>query len=333
MANENELKVFDLAVIGGGGAGVMAFLRSVLNYDCVVLLQGDAKTKKKGRSTWVAEVDNIPGMHAMKRPINTVNASTLKWLDAQEALKDRSTVISGAVVKIEKTGEGFVLHYVKKNEPARVKAKYVILATGIMDVQPKIGGSIDPIFPFANRGDVLYCVRCDGHKTIGKKLSIIGKDDKAIYIGTLMVERYAHPSVAILTNGVRSPFSEKAKDFAKPFPLFFYDDPIVSIEKDEKTSALKGYWLKNGFVETDSTVVALGIIPYNQLLTELGGKIDNEGKAVVSEKYESSIKGFFVVGDLVSGKKMQIYTAWDQAVDAADEINQRLRREKRKNML
>ncbi|MCP4590091.1 MAG: hypothetical protein GY842_05055, partial [bacterium] len=59
----------DIAVIGGGGAGTMAYLRSVLNHDRTVLFMGDAETKRKGRATWVGEVDNIPGMHDLKRPI------------------------------------------------------------------------------------------------------------------------------------------------------------------------------------------------------------------------------------------------------------------------
>jgi thioredoxin reductase len=53
------------------------------------------------------------------------------------------------------------------------------------------------------------------------------------------------------------------------------------------------------------------------------------GKALVDEHFESSVKDFFVVGDLVSGRKMQIYTAWDEAVDAADEIDRRVRARKR----
>lgn len=57
--------------------------------------------------------------------------------------------------------------------------------------------------------------------------------------------------------------------------------------------------------------------------------MDPAGKALVNENYESSVEGLFVVGDLVSGKKMQIYTAWDEAVDAADEIDRRLRARKR----
>ncbi len=72
-------------------------------------------------------------------------------------------------------------------------------------------------------------------------------------------------------------------------------------------------------------IVALGIIAYNQLLKGVGGEVDETGRAVVTDRYESTVPGFFVAGDLVAGRKMQIYTDWDGAVDAADEINKRIR--------
>ncbi|MEZ4704121.1 MAG: FAD-dependent oxidoreductase [Bdellovibrionota bacterium] len=204
-------------------------------------------------------------------------------------------------------------------------AKHVVLATGIMDVQPKIGEKIEAFFPFANRGDLIYCVRCDGHKTFGKSLSILGNKDSAIYIGKLMAERYHHDQIAILTTGLPTQFSQKALDLVQKYHIEIYESPIESILGDPKVS-LEGFLLEDGTrVPTQMSIVALGIIPYNQLLVDLGGKVDSEGRAIVDQKYQSNIENFFVVGDLVSGKKMQIYTVWDQAVDAADEINRRVR--------
>ena len=45
------------------------------------------------------------------------------------------------------------------------------------------------------------------------------------------------------------------------------------------------------------------------------------------------IAGLFVVGDQEAGRKMQVYTAWDEAVDAADEVNARIRAELRSRRL
>jgi thioredoxin reductase (NADPH) len=319
---------FDVAVIGGGGAGTMAYLRAVLNNDKSVMFTGDALAKKRGRATWVADVDNIPGMHDLKQPILASTASTVKWLESQENLKEKGRVVKSAVTKIEKLEDSFKLYYMHNKEEQHIFARFVIIATGVMDVQPEINGHIKPIFPFANRGDVLYCVRCDGHKTIGHTLSVIGYDNSAIAIGALMRERYGVKEISILTHGNPDQFSEKFLNLAEAYNMKFYRQPITGVLGDNKTG-LQGYTFPEGQVETTRTIISLGVIVYNDLLKQLGAELDNIGKAVVNNYFETSVPNLFAVGDIVAGKKMQIYTGWDEAVDAADEINKRIRMEKR----
>ena len=50
---------------------------------------------------------------------------------------------------------------------------------------------------------------------------------------------------------------------------------------------------------------------------------------VTDERGETSVGGFYAAGDLVHGKKKQVYTSWDMAVDAVDAIDARIRRLKR----
>ncbi|MBD3868226.1 MAG: NAD(P)/FAD-dependent oxidoreductase [Acidobacteria bacterium] len=316
------METVDVAVIGGGGAGAMAYLRSVLNCDRTVLFMGNKTTSRRGRAMWVGEVDNIPGMHDSKRPILGTVKSTLAWIDGQESLKGIGTAVKDVVTSIQRDGDRFILNH---GADEALNARYVILATGIMDVQPEIGGSIEPIFPYANRGEAIYCVRCDGHRTLGHTLSVIGHNSTAASIAAMMIQRYQHKQVPILTNGAEPEFSESSKKLMSVYDMPVHTAAITEVLGTPRTG-LEGFVLADGArIDSTRTIVSLGIIAYNQLLTNLDGQVDGSGKAVVSEKYESTIPGLFVVGDLVAGRKMQIYTAWDEAVDAADEINRRLR--------
>jgi len=324
-----EETIYDLAVIGGGGAGTMAYLRGVLNGNRAVLFTGDADSKRKGRGTWVMEVDNIPGMHDLSRPITKSASSTLKWLGAQEGLQEFGTVMKAKVTAVRRVDDHFVLDYASRKDSASLRARHVVLASGVMDVQPLIGGSIEPIFPYANSGEAIYCVRCDGHRTIGQTLAVIGRSDSAIHIATMMMDRYGHEAVPILTHGPGAEFSEKALEAAQLYGLQIHEEPITAV-LGEEGSGLRGFELEGAKqIDVSRVVISLGIIAYNELLTSLGGEVDAAGKALVNEQFESSVPDFFVVGDLVSGKKMQIYTAWDEAVDAADEIDRRVRARKR----
>ena len=127
------METVDIAVIGGGGAGAMAYLRSVLNCDRTVLFLGDKATSRRGRAMWVGEVDNIPGMHDAKRPILGTVKSTLAWLEQQEPLREFGTTIKDVVTSLSRDGEQFLLNY---GEGETVRSRNVILATGISPRTP-----------------------------------------------------------------------------------------------------------------------------------------------------------------------------------------------------
>lgn len=329
--NTTDAKHFEVAVIGAGGAGAMAYLRAVLNCNRTVIFQGDADTRRRGRATWVAEVDNIPGMHDIKNPITASSRSTFKWVESQPNLAPYSTVLAGKVTRIEPLGGegGFRLHYLHKKQEQVLTSQYVILATGVMDVQPEIQGSIEPVFPYANRGDLLYCLRCDGHRTIGKKLSVLGKTASAVHIAVLLAERYGHEQVQILTHGAQPDYPENVRELIRSHGMRVHTAEITGLLGDPKL-ALEGFALADGStVETDSCMVAMGTIVYNDLVKELGAELAEDGRVVVSKDFESSIPGIFAVGDLVAGGRMQIYTAWDEAVSAAEACDRRLRAARR----
>lgn len=320
---------FDIAVIGGGGAGAMAYLRSVLNFDDTVWFLGDADTTRAARATWVAEVDNIPGMHGIKSPIRNSVKSTIEWVKGQPALASRSTVVRGRVTQLERCEDGFLLQTNAKKGPESYRAKYVILATGVMDRQPAIEGSIEPVFPFANRGDLIYCIRCDGHRTIGHSLAVIGPPSSAVPIARLMRERYRHQAITVLTHGGSDAMSKELSEMAAQDGTEVRQAEIQAILAGDD-GALRGFRLSDGTEQpATKAIVALGTIVYNELAQQLGVELAEDGRIPVSSVGESSVRDLFVVGDLVAGKKMQVYTGWDEAVDAADRINARLRAARR----
>ena len=199
-------EIYSVCVIGAGSAGVMAALRTVLNNDDCLLLPGTPKNKKKSRAFWVSKIENMPSHFTFKKGIEDPNKEVLKWISESPFSEKLHYKKNQGVTGLTKNADG---HFeIVSSSGENFRSKYIILCTGVMDVQPEINGSIAPILPYANVQLADYCLRCDGHHALGKNLTIFGNGDGAAWVGIMLKERYDCPSVTILTNG------EKPKDFS-----------------------------------------------------------------------------------------------------------------------
>ncbi len=319
---------YDLAIIGGGGAGQMAILRAALNQLNSVVFLGDAKAKKRSRHIWVHNVENIPGMFDLKNPISHTEKEVLNFIASRNELSDKVKTVKQSVTKIQKIEAGFSL----EAAGTTYQARYVVLCTGTMDVQPHIQGSIEPVFPYANRGDILYCIRCDGHKTIGKTCAVIGHSTSAGWVALTLKERYQNPKIYVLSNGRPFEGSMEVRELLDLYNIEVFEDPILGINGDPK-SHMEGFQLAEQSIAAERAFVVLGSIVHNDLARQLGVELDEREHILTNAKCESNVPGFYAVGDLVSGKKKQVYTAWDMAVDAVDDIDGKLRTQRRKELL
>lgn len=322
--NAEIKKIYDVAVIGSGAAGQMAMLRGVLNNLETLIFMGDAQTMRRSRATWVTEVDNVPGMFDKKRPITATSKEVIDFIQKQEGFKNKLTVVRKAVTHVRKENNIFTLD----DGANTYQAHFVVLCTGTMDVQPHIQGSIEPVFPFANRGDFLYCIRCDGHRTLGSPCAVIGDQSGAGWIAIMLKERYDNPKLWVLTNGKPFNASEQVRGLLEKYKIEIIEEEIQEILGDAR-EGLKGFRFRDTSIETSKAFVALGSMVYNQLAKEVGVKLNERDHVIVNDKNETSVEGFYAAGDLVAGRKKQVYTAWDDAVDAVDAIDEKIRIRKR----
>lgn len=320
-------KIYPVSVIGGGSAGVMAALRVVLNNDECLFFPGTSKDKKKSRAMWVRKIENMPAHFGFKRGIEEPNAETLKWIAESPFKNNLVTQKNTGVVKLEKDGEIFKITDSKEQVHY---AKFVILCTGVMDVQPEIKGSIETVFDYANAQTIDYCLICDGHHVFQRKASVIGHGNGAAWIAIMLHERYRPDNLTILTNGKKAEFQEDTLKLIDTYAIKVEESLITDIVGESKGQILKGYKLENGkTVETDISFVSMGMIVYNELAKQLGADLDDRGFVKADDSGLTSIQGLYVAGDLKANTKKQIYTAWDTAVNAANAINMKIRAARR----
>jgi len=313
----DDKKIYSIAVIGGGSGGTMATLRAILNNDDCLMFPGSPKHRKKSRAFWVAKIDNIPAYTHYKKGIVEPNKQTIDWI-LESDFKDKLTLVKNTgVEKMEKLEDG--LFKLVDNKDKEYFVKYIILSTGVMDVQPEIGGSVDPILPFANVQLVDYCLRCDGHHSFEKHTGIIGHDSGAAWVAIMLHERYDCPSMTIFTNGNKTEFDKRTSELINLYKIQVNENEIVEVLGNAKEQLLEGFRFSDGSqANIDFGFVSLGMIVYNDLALQLGADVDKRGFVLTDHRGQSSVEGLYVAGDLRAGIKNQIYTAWDSAVDSAD---------------
>jgi len=255
---------FKTVIIGGGAAGIMAALRGVLNNEKIVLYLGSGKSRKRSREMWVSKVENMPGYEHYKKGIVNPNKDTLTWIK-ESAFAENLEVKRTSVTKVMKNNDGSF--NVLDEKGGEQKAYAIVLATGVMDVQPHIKGSIDPVLPYANVQLIDYCIRCDGHHVHKKKTSIIGHSNTAGWIAILLKERYDIPEMVVLTNGEKPEFSDEVKKLHQVHSVKVEESAITDVIGNAKELILDGFKLEDGKqIDSQIAFVSLGMIVYNELM-------------------------------------------------------------------
>jgi thioredoxin reductase (NADPH) len=311
--------VHEIVIIGAGAAGTMATKRAVLNNNEVLLFAGAKQERRRSRGNWVRKVDNIPGLEKYERTVLQLrNEALLDLLNS--SLASNLYLVEDSVVSITKEHDYFKL---TDSAGRSYLGRFVVLATGIMDEQPHIQGSIRPILPYANGQTVAYCLLCDGHRCQNKKTVVIGYGNEAANAAMLLSDRYQPQGVTLLTNGAKPRWNPELAIKLEGKQIKVIEDPIAELMGNDLK--LEGILFESGKkLEAQMGFVLLGIRPNNALALQLGAEVDARGLVCSDEKGETSIPGLFVAGDLRANSSKQIYTAWQQAVDVIQTISRRI---------
>ncbi len=362
----------DLIIIGGGIGGSAAALRAAQNGQKAIWLLGSKATKKRSRSQWVANLDNIVGFHE-----GVIKDQVLKTLkkagktEAAELVENKHYHINNRdIIKntIERIRSGYPDIKIVEEEATELKqvskgfevstltqlfaSTAVVLATGVMDQQPHIrkkgiSGEIEDspkwVYPFANREQVLYCIRCEGHLTRNDAVAVIGYSNVAAELAMMLHERYGN-KVFILTNGEEPVISEERKIILKKYGVVKITEPITDFIS-EGVKQLHGFDFESGdSVEVKFALVSLGLHRvYNDLVRQVGARLMDENQSIekrhiwINHKGETSVPNLFVVGDAAKREDepvmKQVYTAQEYAVRAVDTIDARRRKKMREDLL
>lgn len=290
---EEPKKLIDCLIIGAGPAGMTAALymhrfRRTLH----IVNSGES------RASLIPQTHNYPGFAK-----GISGKALLKRLKSHLDLYHIS-INKEYICEIATTPQGYFLSNKK------ILSKTIILTTGIKDVQAGFPQTQE----LTKRGLLRLCPVCDAYEVINTRIAIIGTGNKALK-EALFLRRYS-PYISILTQGFSNPFNEDELRQIKQENIELILDELLEIKKEKNLTC---YFKSEKKQEFETLYTALGCNENNELALQLGVVLKQD-KILVDEYQQTSVKGIYAAGDIVSGLN-QISVAQSQGVIAASAIN------------
>ena len=295
----------DCLIVGGGPGGLTAaiylarFRRSALVVD-----------EAKSRCAWIPTSHNHAGF------MNGINGLDLLDRMRCQAVQYGARLETGSIKSLRCLDEAGFVAVTEAGE--ELAAETVILATGVIDDQPRLPDLFDAV----QRGLIRVCPICDAYEVIDKKVAVIGHGRDAM--GEVLFIRGYTADLTLLTLG--TPMNLTAEERSKLCEL-----GIRTIEEQvervtEEGGRITKVILKSGEeLAFDTLYSALGTLARSTLAGQLGAEMNEQGRLIVDSHCRTSIPGFYAAGDIVAGLN-QISVAMGQAAIAATAVHNQLRR-------
>lgn len=288
---------FDCIIVGAGPGGMQAGIHLGRFNRRVLLLH-----RPGGRTAHARHLENFLGLKLTSGP-------ELIETGLGQVEHFGVTVRKQAATRIEK-GDDFLVE--AGGEVYR--APYVIAASGATESLPQI----------KNLGrhfarNFHTCVDCDGYRTTGKKLLLMGNSMDSVRLAFAMQSMFTK-DVALLA--VDFAIGDEDRGLLGEDGIMLYEGVPVVLHGEEQ---LEGVELADGrIIPCEAVMAGFGLRLNDDYLVGLPLKRDGEGyKILTSHNSETSVPGLFAVGMLREGHAQAIISAGQGAM-VAIEINQRL---------
>ena len=295
---------YDVAVVGGGPAGLTAALYTTrLGLDTLVVDRGG------GRAAMMQDTHNVIGV------TEEVSGNEFLQTGREQVESYGAEFRRGLVDDVEPLGEsaddGFRVSF--GDETAEVRR--VVLTTGFADERP------DPPLPRTGRG-LHYCVLCDAYMFVDEPVYVMGSGDTAAYVSMIMLN-YTD-DVDLLTRGEEPQWSEETGEMLEAHPVDVVEAEITGMNKRDD-GWLESFEFEDGTVREYRGGFPMYGSDYHADLADALELERDDGAVVVDENGQTSCEGVYAAGDLTPGPS-QIPIAMGEGATAGIAIVKELRK-------
>ncbi|MEW6713463.1 MAG: FAD-dependent oxidoreductase [Nitrospirota bacterium] len=299
-AGRQDLRDYDIVVIGGGPAGLTAAMyaeRSGLK--SIVFESANAG----GQISITPVVENYPGFAR-------IAGRTLVDMMVKQTLEYSLLLQGVGVSEIKKKKDGFEV----ATGRGIYNARAIIIATGAGSRTLNASGETS----LAGRG-VSYCATCDGYLfKDGKNVIVVGGGNSALTDALYLDSLGAHVTLVHRRDTFRAEERLQQSVFQRNIPVLF--NSVVKeihgktvVEKVTIEDIITG---NKRDMAAQGVFIAIGYEPNNDLAKKIGLELDEEGYVKVDGHMRTSMPLVYAAGDITGGVK-QIVTAVSQGAVAA----------------
>lgn len=284
--------VYDVAIVGGGPAGLTAALWLSRYLHSVVLVDsGDPRN-------W--ETRGINGFLTSQG----IKSPELREAGRRDARKFGADLVDAKVATVSNTNsERFVLTL--KNGKT-ISGRRLLLAIGIHDKWPPVPG-LDECY-----GETAHvCPDCDGYEAVDKKTVVVGAGRKAV--GMALALTTWTDEIVICTNGIAPDIEPRHLKKLEALNIPVLEEKIDRIiSRDGEIRAL---CIADGMqLDCERLYFAIGQHPADDLGAQLKCERDDTGLIVVDDRNRTSVLNVFAAGDIVPGPQLAIAAAAEGAI-------------------
>lgn len=296
------MELFDVAIIGGGGAGLTAGLYASRANLKTVLFE---KINTGGQISLTDTVENYPGFPG------GITGPEISLKMEDQAKKYGTELITEEIKGLSQKDKTFIL----KTAAKEYFSKSMILASGASPRKLQVAGERE----LTGRG-VSYCATCDGAFFKNKEIVVVGGGDSAMQEGIFLTRFAAKVFIVHRRDKLRASPILQDRASKNERMEFIWDTVVTSIYGDKKVDQVR---LKNVKTnqerdfKTDGIFVFVGHDPETGYVGDFV-RLDEKGYVIGNPvTMETSRKGVFAAGEVRSGAVKQLVTACGEGCTAA----------------
>ncbi len=303
--------MLDLAIIGGGPAGLTAGLYATRGgLENVVMYE---KGMPGGQITLSSEVENYPGI------CEPVSGIELMECWPKQAMRFGLKHEMDEVKRVRKGKEGFIVELASGKEQ---RAKSVIVATGSTPKRAGFEGEEE----FLGKG-ISTCATCDGFFYKDQEVAVLGGGDTALEEALYLAKIASKVYLIHRRDKFRAAPMTVKRVLENPKIELILNATVVKAYGDEK--GLQGIIIDQQGKRIDLKVpglfVFVGMKVNNEVLKQEDGgflcEVNPWGEVVVDLKMRTSLPGLYAAGDVrQDAPKQVVCAAGDGATAAIDAI-------------